>query len=48
VEENAAAADIKLSANVIQRLDQLINDKTVLGERYNETFMKMMDSENDK
>jgi len=48
VEENAAAADIKLSANVIQHLDQLINDKTVQGERYNETFMKMMDSENDK
>lgn len=48
VEENAAAADIKLSATVIQRLDQLINDDTVQGERYNETFMKMMDSENDK
>lgn len=48
VEENAGAADIKLSATVIQRLDQLINDGTVRGERYNETFMKMMDSENDK
>jgi aryl-alcohol dehydrogenase-like predicted oxidoreductase len=47
VEENAAAGDIKLSSIVIQRLDQLINDNTVLGERYNETFMKMMDSEND-
>jgi len=47
VEENAAAADIKLSVNVIKRLDELINDKTVLGERYNESFMKMMDSEND-
>jgi len=48
VEENAAAADIKLAATVIQRLDQLINDTTVRGERYNETFMRMMDSENDK
>lgn len=48
VEENAEAADIKLSATVIQRLDQLINDGTIKGERYNETFMKMMDSENDK
>ena len=48
VEENAAAADIKLSATVIQRLDKLINDNTVLGERYNETFMKMMDSEIDR
>jgi aryl-alcohol dehydrogenase-like predicted oxidoreductase len=48
VEENAGAADIRLSADVMNRLDQLINDKTVLGERYNETFMKMMDSENDK
>ena len=47
VEENAAAGDIKLSSIVIQRLDQLINDHTILGERYNETFMKMMDSEND-
>ncbi len=48
VEENAGAADIRLSAEVMNRLDQLINDNTVLGERYNETFMKMMDSENDK
>ena len=48
VEENAAAADIKLASTVIQRLDQLINDNTVRGERYNETFMKMMDSENDR
>lgn len=48
VEENAAAADIKLSASVVKRLDRLINDSTVAGERYNETFMRMMDSENDK
>ncbi|MGY8814561.1 MAG: aldo/keto reductase [Gammaproteobacteria bacterium] len=48
VEENFEAGDIKLSATVIQRLDQLINDNNVLGDRYNETFMKMMDSENDK
>jgi aryl-alcohol dehydrogenase-like predicted oxidoreductase len=48
VEENAGAADIKLASTVIQRLDQLINDSTVRGERYNETFMKMMDSESDK
>ena len=48
VEENAEAGDIKLSATVIQRLDQLINDNTVQGDRYNETFMKMMDSENDR
>lgn len=48
VEENAGASEIKLSADVMRRLDQLINDKTVRGERYNETFMKMMDSENDK
>ena len=47
VDENAAAGDIKLSSTVIQHLDQLINDNTVLGDRYNETFMKMMDSEND-
>lgn len=48
VEENAAAADIKLGVDVINRLDKLINDTTVQGERYNEAFMKMMDSENDK
>jgi len=47
VEENAVAADIKLSTNVIMRLNELINDSSVQGERYNETFMKMMDSEND-
>ena len=48
VEENAAAADISLSDEVVKRLDDLINDDTVAGNRYNETFMKMMDSENDK
>jgi hypothetical protein len=37
-----------LAADVINRLDKLINDSTVQGERYNEAFMKMMDSENDK
>ena len=48
IEENAAAGDIKLSPAAMQRLDQLINDDTVQGDRYNETFMKMMDSENDR
>jgi len=38
---------MKLSTNVIMRLNELINDSSVQGERYNETFMKMMDSEND-
>lgn len=48
VEENAAAADMKLDDDVMQRLDQLINDDVVHGDRYNEAFMKMMDSENDR
>jgi aryl-alcohol dehydrogenase-like predicted oxidoreductase len=45
--ENAAAGDIRLVASVVARLDGLINDRTVKGERYNAQLMASIDSEKD-
>ncbi|WP_275096090.1 aldo/keto reductase [Sedimenticola hydrogenitrophicus] len=45
--ENAAAGDIRLDASVVARLDGLINDRTVKGERYNAQLMASIDSEKD-
>lgn len=45
--ENAAAGDIRLEPAVVDRLDQLINDQTVKGERYNAQLMASIDSERD-
>jgi aryl-alcohol dehydrogenase-like predicted oxidoreductase len=45
--ENAAAGDIRLDAAVVARLDGLINDRTVKGERYNAQLMASIDSEKD-
>lgn len=45
--ENAAAGDIKLSADVVAKLDQLINDDTVAGTRYTTALMESVDSEKD-
>ncbi len=44
LEENAAAADVQLSESVVQRLDDLINENTVQGERYNATIMATMET----
>ncbi|PLX61155.1 aldo/keto reductase [Sedimenticola selenatireducens] len=45
--ENAAAGDIRLEPAVVERLDGLINDRTVKGARYNAQLMASIDSEKD-
>jgi len=47
LEENAAAADIKLSETDFRRIDELINEQTIAGKRYKDEVLKSMDSEND-
>jgi aryl-alcohol dehydrogenase-like predicted oxidoreductase len=43
--ENAAAADLRLSAETISRLDALINSDTVSGARYNAATLPEIDTE---
>lgn len=43
--DNAAAADIVLAPDVMQRLDALINARTVTGARYNEATQTEIDTE---
>jgi aryl-alcohol dehydrogenase-like predicted oxidoreductase len=45
LKENAAAADIRLSADTIARLDALVNAKTVSGPRYNDATFLEIDTE---
>jgi hypothetical protein len=45
LEENARAADIRLSDDVMSRLDALINPGTVAGARYNDTVLAEIDTE---
>ncbi len=45
--ENAGAGDIVLDASVVQTLDELINENTVKGHRYNDEQMAATDSERD-
>lgn len=45
--ENAAAGDIQLDADTVARLDDLISDRTVRGDRYNAQLMASIDSEKD-
>ncbi|WP_428606727.1 aldo/keto reductase [Sedimenticola sp.] len=45
--ENAAAGDIRLEAAVVERLDALISDDKVKGDRYNAQLMASIDSEKD-
>jgi hypothetical protein len=47
MKENAAAGDMALSDEIVQELDQLINEKTVAGQRYIEALMNSTDSERD-
>ena len=44
--ENAAAVDIRLTPAVVGRLDVLINQRTVEGNRYNEATSQEIDTEN--
>jgi aryl-alcohol dehydrogenase-like predicted oxidoreductase len=43
--ENNAAGSIELSLDVMARLEQLINQTTVIGGRYNEPTQKEIDTE---
>ncbi len=45
--ENAGAGDIVLEDEIVVRLDALINERTVAGERYTEKLMRTIDSETD-
>ena len=45
--ENAGAADVQLSPAVVDELDALINEKTVVGTRYTSERMASSDSERD-
>jgi aryl-alcohol dehydrogenase-like predicted oxidoreductase len=45
--ENAGAGDIALDDSVVERLDQLINETTVVGRRYTDAVMTSIDSERD-
>ena len=44
--ENTGAADIPLAPSVVARLDALINEHTVAGDRYNEATQQEIDTEN--
>ncbi len=45
--ENAGAGDISLPGSVVQQLDELINEDTVYGRRYDDGMMNRIDSEKD-
>jgi len=46
LEENLGAATLELQPDLIARLDALINERTVAGERYNATTQAEIDTEN--
>lgn len=45
--ENAAAADVRLIPGAIERMEALINTKTISGPRYNATTLPEIDTEGD-
>jgi aryl-alcohol dehydrogenase-like predicted oxidoreductase len=45
--ENAKASDIVLSPELVAELDELINEDTVIGDRYSKILMETIDSETD-
>lgn len=45
LDDNLGAADLTLSAEVMDRLDRLINNRTVAGDRYNAATQKEIDTE---
>ncbi|MCG8381130.1 MAG: aldo/keto reductase [Gammaproteobacteria bacterium] len=47
LEENAAAAEVVLPPDVIEACNELINEKTVSGHRYNDKQMASIDTEPD-
>lgn len=44
--ENAGAASITLSGDLVERLEALINERTVTGARYSDTMQATVDTEN--
>jgi hypothetical protein len=44
--ENMKAGDLALAPDVVARLDAIINQRTVAGDRYNETTQQEIDTEN--
>jgi aryl-alcohol dehydrogenase-like predicted oxidoreductase len=46
VTENIGAADIELAPSLVARLDALINERTVSGNRYNDATQQEIDTEN--
>jgi hypothetical protein len=44
--ENTGAADILLAPPLVARLDALINQRTVAGNRYNDATQEETDTEN--
>ena len=47
MKENAGAGDIELDDETVSYLDDLINENTVVGDRYVERIMTSIDSEKD-
>lgn len=47
MKENAGAADVTLSQNTVDQLNTLINDSTVVGNRYTDDRMQEADAERD-
>jgi len=45
--ENGAAAAVQLDGAVVAELDQLINERTVVGARYSDEIMRSIDAERD-
>jgi aryl-alcohol dehydrogenase-like predicted oxidoreductase len=45
LQDNMAAADVKLSESIIERAEKLINQKTVTGGRYNAQAESEVDTE---
>ncbi|CAN5170740.1 aldo/keto reductase [soil metagenome] len=43
--ENAGAAEVSLSADVVERLEALVNERTVTGHRYSEAMRAAIDTE---
>jgi len=46
--ENAGAASVELDASMLGKLDQLINETTIQGKRYNDDRMAEADAERDR
>ena len=46
LQENMGAADIELEADLMAQVDALINQRSVVGERYNSTTQTEVDTEN--